>query len=148
MVGSGGLWSTPSSRNWRDAHLDAFATEAEIRRHREAHRPVGAVIVEDKANGPPVIQRLRVNVPGVVEINPQGGKVARMFAVAAEWQAGDWYVDRNAAWTEPFIHQITMFPSAAHDDMADMMSQASAWLCRGSSTPSRSTTRSPGRPFD
>jgi predicted phage terminase large subunit-like protein len=113
-----------------NAHLDAFATEAEIRRQREVHRPISAVIVEDKANGPAVIQRLRVNVPGVVEINPQGGKVARMFAAAAAWQAGDWYVDRNAAWTEPFVQQITMFPSAAHDDQADMMSQAAAWLLK------------------
>ncbi len=72
-------------------------------------------------------QRLKVNVPGVVEINPQGGKAARMFAAAPEWQAGDWYVDRNAAWTELFVQQITMFPNAAQDDMADMMSQASAW---------------------
>jgi phage terminase large subunit-like protein len=53
---------------------------------------------------------------------------SRMFAAAPEWQAGDWYVDRNAAWTEPFVEQITMFPNAAHDDMADTMSQASAWL--------------------
>jgi predicted phage terminase large subunit-like protein len=86
------------------------------------------VLVEDKANGPAVIQRLKVNVPGVIEINPQGGKTARMFAAAAEWQAGDWLVDRNAAWTEPLVEQLTVFPNAAHDDMADMMSQASAWL--------------------
>jgi phage terminase large subunit-like protein len=26
------------------------------------------------------------------------------------------------------VEQITMFPSAAHNDMADMMSQAAAWL--------------------
>jgi predicted phage terminase large subunit-like protein len=109
-------------------HLDAAATEAEIRRQREVHRPVCAVLVEDKANGPAVIQRLKVNVPGVIEINPQGGKVARMFAAAAEWQAGDWFVDRNAAWTEPLVEQLTMFPNAAHDDMADMMTQAAAWL--------------------
>jgi len=100
-------------------HLDAAATEAEIRRQRDAHR---------WANGPAVVQRLKVNLPGVIEINPQGGKIARMFAAAAEWQAGDWFVDRNAAWSEPFIEQITMFPNAAHDDMADAMSQASAWL--------------------
>src|SRR5229473_5974869 len=111
-----------------NAHLDAAATEAEIRRQRDVHRPVCAVLIEDKANGPAVIQRLKVNVPGVVAINPQGGKVARMFAAAPEWQAGDWYVDRNAAWTEPFVEQITVFPNSAHDDMADMMSQASAWL--------------------
>ncbi len=44
------------------------------------------------------------------------------------WQAG--YVDRNAAWTEPFIEQIKTFPNGRHDDEADMMTQASAWLLR------------------
>ena len=39
-------------------------------------------------------------------------------------------MDRNAAWTEPLVEQVTMFPNAAHDDMADMMTQASAWLLR------------------
>jgi predicted phage terminase large subunit-like protein len=111
-----------------NSHLDAAATEAEIRRQRDVHPPIGIVLVEDKANGPAVIQRLKINVPGVIAINPQGGKDGRMYAVAGEWQAGDWYVDRNAAWTEGFIQQITMFPRAAHDDMADMMSQASCWL--------------------
>jgi hypothetical protein len=52
---------------------------------------------------------MKVNLPGVVEINPQGGKIARMFAAAAEWQAGDWYVDRNAAWTEPFWNKSRCF---------------------------------------
>lgn len=113
-----------------NAHLDAAATEAEIRRQRDVHRPVGAVLVEDKANGPAVVQRLRMNVHGVIEINPEGGKTARMFAAAPEWQAGDWYVDRNAAWTEPFIEQITTFPNGRHDDQADMMTQAAAWLLR------------------
>jgi predicted phage terminase large subunit-like protein len=125
-----------------NAHLDAAATEAEIRRQRDVHRPVGAVLIEDKANGPAVVQRLRMNAHGVIEINPQGGKTARMFAAAPEWQAGDWYVDRNAAWTEPFIEPITTFPNAKNDDMADMMSQASAWLIqRDIPTVSFSTVR-------
>ena len=66
----------------------------------------------------------------MIEINPEGGKTARIFAAAPEWQAGDWYVDRNAAWTESFIEQVTMFPNARNDDQADMMTQASAWLLR------------------
>ncbi len=111
-----------------NAHLDAAATEAEIRRQHELHRPVAAVLVEDKANGAAVISRLKANVSGVIEIEPEGGKIARMYATSPEWQAGDWYVERNAAWTEPFLQQITMFPSSRHDDMADMMSQASIWL--------------------
>jgi predicted phage terminase large subunit-like protein len=81
---------------------------------------------------PAVIQRLRVNLPGVVEVNPRGGKIVRMFAVAAEWQAGDWIVSRNAPWIEPFIDQIVGFPASRNDDMADAMSQAAAWLLEAS----------------
>jgi predicted phage terminase large subunit-like protein len=110
-----------------NAHLGMSATEAQIRREREG-RKVSAILVEDKANGSAVIERLRRNLPGVVAVNPEGGKLARFMAAAPEWEAGDWYVDRNAAWTEPLIQQLTTFPNAAHDDMADMMSQASIWL--------------------
>jgi predicted phage terminase large subunit-like protein len=109
-------------------HLDAAATEAEIRRQREVHRPISAVLVEDKANGSAVIQRLKLNVPGVIQINPQGGKIGRMHAVAGEWQAEDWFVDRNAAWTEPLIDQLMMFPNGRNDDMCDSISQAACWL--------------------
>jgi predicted phage terminase large subunit-like protein len=110
-----------------NAHLGMSATEDAIRREREA-RHVNATLVEDKGNGPAIIERLRRNLPGVIAVNPAGGKLARFMAAAPEWEAGDWYVDRNAAWTEPFIQQIITFPNAAHDDMADMMSQASIWL--------------------
>jgi predicted phage terminase large subunit-like protein len=112
-------------------HLDCDGTEALIRRKRAEHPDATCVLVEDKANGPAVVQRLRRNVSGVVEVNPMGGKVARMFAMAPEWQAGDWYVDRTAAWTGPFVEQLTAFPNAAHDDMCDMASQASAYLAGG-----------------
>ena len=129
-------------------HLDAAATEAEIRRQRDVHRPINAVLIEDKANGPAVTQRLKINIPGVVDINPLGGKIARRFAAEPEWQAGDWYVDRNAAWSEPFIEQITMFPNAAHDDMCDMMSQAAAWLLQADTITLSITNAFTCRPFD
>jgi phage terminase large subunit-like protein len=73
---------------------------------------------------------LKLNLPGVMQINPQGGKVARMFAAAAERQVKDWFVDWNVAWTEPLIEQLIMFPNARNDDRADMMSRASAWLLK------------------
>ena len=43
----------------------------------------------------------------VVEINPEDGKHSRMAAAALQWEASDWYVARNAAWTEPLLGQIT-----------------------------------------
>jgi predicted phage terminase large subunit-like protein len=109
-------------------HLDAAATEAEIRRQRNVHRPVRAILVEDRANGPAVIQRLKYDIPGVVEIKPQGGKVARLNAAAPEWQAGDWYIDRRAPWSALFVDQLVTFPAGRHDDMVDMVTQVSSWL--------------------
>lgn len=115
-------------------HLDAGATEEEIKRQRKA-APSGAikglaaaVIVEDKANGTAVIKRLKSVISGVIAIEPEGGKVARMFAASPEWQAGNWFVARNAAWTEPLLEQLLKFPYAAHDDMVDMMTQTCIWL--------------------
>jgi len=75
-----------------------------------------------------VVQLLQANLSGMVAITPQGGKVSRMNAAAVGWQAGDWLLNRNAGWTEPFIEQLLMFPNARHDDQLDMMSQAAVWL--------------------
>lgn len=116
-------------------HLDVDATEIAIRGRLQANlaagRRVSAVLVEDKANGPAVISRLKKKISGVVEVEPEGGKIARFFAAAPEWQSGNWHVDRTAAWCELFIQQLTNFPLAAHDDMCDAMSQASIWLQAG-----------------
>lgn len=113
-----------------NAHLDAAATEAAIRRLRDQYRPISATIVEDKANGPAVIQRLKANIPGVIEINPKGGKLSRMVAAVPEWQAGDWYVDRNAAYTPLLVEQLTTFPASRYDDLVDAMTQAASFLAR------------------
>jgi predicted phage terminase large subunit-like protein len=109
-------------------HLDVTATVAEITRQSQIHQYVRAVLIEDAANGQAVIQLLQSHLANVVAITPQGGKTSRMHAAAVGWQAGDWYVDRNAGWAEPFIEQLMMFPNARNDDQVDMMTQAAVWL--------------------
>jgi predicted phage terminase large subunit-like protein len=112
-------------------HLDLSATEKEILRQRSKH---GATIslIEDKANGPAIIKNLRRKVPGIKAIEPQGGKISRMYASCGEWQTGNWYVDRNAAWCDPFVEHITKFPGIKNDDDVDMMTQAAVHLQRNS----------------
>ena len=39
-------------------------------------------LVEDKANGPAVIQSLRHQIGGLVEVNPEGGKMSRAAAAS------------------------------------------------------------------
>ncbi len=113
--------------NLTNAHLDLPATIRETLRQREEWG-ADTTLIEDKANGPAAIKALRLKVAGVIAINPEGNKISRVFAMSGEWQAGNWYVDRTAAWTEPFIAQLCNFPNAAHDDMVDAVSQAAVYL--------------------
>lgn len=104
-------------------HLDAPATEKETNRQRLVHK-ANKCLIEDKANGPAIIKSMRRTVPGIIAIEPEGGKISRMYASCGEWQSGNWYVARNAAWTEPFVDHITKFPGIKNDDDVDMMTQA------------------------
>jgi predicted phage terminase large subunit-like protein len=108
-------------------HLDAKATELEINRQRLNCR-ASVVLIEDKANGSAIIKSLRYKVPGIVAVNPEGGKMSRMFAASGEMQSNNWYMDRNAAWTEPFVTSMCTFPNAKNDDDVDAWTQACVWL--------------------
>jgi predicted phage terminase large subunit-like protein len=111
-----------------NAHLDLTATENEIRNCHATFGGISATLIEDKANGPSVIRHLRDSIAGVIAINPEGGKMSRMMAAAPEFQAHNWIIERNGPWTNQVITQLTLFPVAKHDDIADAVSQCSIWL--------------------
>jgi len=83
-------------------------------------------LVEDKANGPAVIQSLRHEIPGLVAVVPDGGKVARAQAVSPQVESGNVYLPHPAIapWVEGFIEECTSFPNGKHDDQVDQMTQA------------------------
>lgn len=83
-------------------------------------------LIEDKANGPAVIAALRNTVPGIVPEEPQGSKQARLSAVAPLIEAGNVWLPTSelAPWTDDLIEETAAFPSGAHDDQVDAMSQA------------------------
>jgi len=108
-------------------HLDAPATETEAKRQRDKWKS-SVVLIEDKANGSAIIKSMKRSVPGVVAVEPEGGKFARFMAMCGEWQAGDWYVHRTEAWVEQTIEQLTKFPGVKNDDICDCISQSSIYL--------------------
>lgn len=110
-----------------NGRMDEIKTEKEILRLR-AKWNADTVLVEDKANGPVIIRRLKRLISGVYAVNPEGGKIARLIGCSAEWAAGDWHVPRHAPWTHSFIEQLLVFPNGKHDDMVDTMTQAAVWL--------------------
>jgi len=83
-------------------------------------------LVEDKANGPAVIELLRTKVPGLIAVNPQGGKIVRARAAEPFQESGNLWLPspRIAPWVEDFISRSAQFPNVDRDDEIDAMTQA------------------------
>jgi predicted phage terminase large subunit-like protein len=69
----------------------------------------------------------------MVPIEPQGSKIARVAACSATIEAGNFYVPDPsiAPWVEDYVHELTNFPNAEHDDQVDMTTQALNYWQRG-----------------
>lgn len=116
------------------ARMGFSETLAAVRSLSALHPNATRKLVEDKANGPAVIDMLRKDVPGLVAVNPQGGKEARANAVAPLWESGNVYLPDPsiAPWVTGFVDELLAFPSGRHDDQVDAMTQALLQLYRQS----------------
>jgi predicted phage terminase large subunit-like protein len=73
-----------------------------------------------------VIQMLAHEIPGLLPVNPQGGKIGRAAAVSPLIEAGNVFLPHPdyAPWVNDFIEECLAFPNGAHDDQVDAMTQA------------------------
>ena len=85
-----------------------------------------AKLVEDKANGPAVIATLKNKISGLIPVEPEGGKMARLQAVSPEIEAGNVYLPEPAIapWIHDYVEEFAAFPNGANDDQCDATSQA------------------------
>lgn len=95
-------------------------------------------LVEKKANGAAVIDTLKSEVPGLIPIEPEGGKDVRAAAIQPFIEAGNVWLPAAGFIPAPpgyaptsvddFIGECSAFPNAANDDQVDAMTQALNWL--------------------
>lgn len=109
---------------------DFPAAVAAVRSLSEAWPMTTEKIVEDKANGPAIVSTLRGEIPGIIEVSPEGGKVARANAVAWQIESGNVYLPTPVehAWVHQFVEECSAFPNGVNDDQVDAMTQALARL--------------------
>jgi predicted phage terminase large subunit-like protein len=99
-------------------------------------------LVEDKANGTAIMDALKKTLPGLVPVEPLGGKIARAFAVQPLQEGGNLYLPADgsewiegagskmtwvphfAAWVPDFVTECARFPKGVNDDQVDAMTQA------------------------
>lgn len=105
-------------------HLNMPDTVREIVRLRSLYPKCITTLIEDKANGSAIIQVLRHELFGIIPIEPEGGKVARVNAVAGTIESGNVYLPKYKRFTNDFVEECASFPRGQHDDQVDCMSQA------------------------
>jgi predicted phage terminase large subunit-like protein len=108
-------------------------TKALVRTLRGRHPDASHIYVEDKANGPAVIDDMRDQITGLIAVDPQGGKIARAHAASGDVEAGNvllpQYLDAQGVvlpgreWVPDFIDRMAKFPRIAHDDDVDAFTQ-------------------------
>lgn len=131
------------------ARLSFTATLDAIRGLRTAWPQIGAVLIEDAANGPAVIDTLSREVPGLLAASPDGGKLARAHATTGYVRAGNVYLPHplHRPDIERGLDQLGKFPRGANDDFVDQLTQALLYLfVRSGSTGRAVMTFKPSTP--
>lgn len=108
------------------ARMSFTKTVKEVVALRTAHPRIKEILIEDKANGPAVIDTLKASVPGILPIEPDGSKLARAHAVTSYWEAGNVWLPHPDLfpWVKDLVAELTAFPAAANDDQVDALTQA------------------------
>lgn len=108
------------------AQLDYPATKKVVRNLAEKYPQCRLHLVEDAANGPAIIADLRNSVSGLVAVTPKGSKESRAHAVAGDVEAGNVWLPspKRAPWIGEAVDELSSFPNAKNDDVADSLTQA------------------------
>lgn len=112
-------------------HMGLLATCEAIVALRDKWRPTMAAaglatietIIEDKANGPAIIELLQSKVDGLKAIIPKGSKESRCQAISPLVESGNVWLPEGASWIPDFFDELSTFPAAEYDDQADSLSQ-------------------------
>lgn len=82
------------------------------------------ILIEDKANGPAIINTLKKKVSGIVPITPRESKTARAYSVTPFFEAGNVFYKNTLPHLNDTVEELAAFDNSAHDDTVDAMTQA------------------------
>lgn len=89
-----------------------------------------AKVVENKANGPAIVDLLKKKIAGMVEFNPKGSKEERALSTTPYFEAGNIYfpTPETHPWVNDLIRDLLMFPKGLYKDTVDALVQGILYL--------------------
>lgn len=100
----------------------SFPETLDVIRSYYSKYPIVQCLIENKANGPAVIQVLSQQFNGIKPITPGRSKIARAGAIAPYAEAGKVFVAKGKMGDE-FLDRLERFPATGTDDSVDAFSQ-------------------------
>lgn len=131
---AGQVWGVfESSYYLIDAYLERLDFVASCQKIIEtsALYPGCGILIEDKANGPAVMSMLETKLPGLVPVEPKGGKDSRLNAVSPLFEGRNVFLPLGHAVAETLATSLVTFPVGTHDDDVDACTQALTYLHEG-----------------
>ena len=110
--------------------MDFVRTRQAIQEMTRKYPQATAKLVEDKANGPAIIQSLRDHISGIISRTPTDSKSGRLNFASPLFEAGNIFLPERATWVGDFVQELLHFPNAANDDQVDACTQALGYLHR------------------
>ena len=110
--------------------MDFTESVAAVRTLSGKWKSARAKVVENKANGPAIVNTLKKEIPGMVEFNPKGSKEERAMSVTPYFEAGNIHFPDPKAnpWVEDLIRDLLMFPKGEYKDTVDALVQGILYL--------------------
>lgn len=108
----------------REKRSFSDSVRAVVRMRRD--RPGATVLIEDKANGPAIIETIKSKLDRVIAVEPDGSKEARAHAVTDTIEAGDVYLPHPDIfpWVRGYLLELSQFNKGTFDDQVDATTQA------------------------
>lgn len=91
------------------------------------------ILIEDKANGPALIDTLKESIPGIIPVAARGSKEERLHAVSSYFEAGNVWLP-NTSWIQGYTEELVSFPNAPYSDQVDTTTQVLARYAKKTKT--------------
>jgi predicted phage terminase large subunit-like protein len=118
------------ARRGRWSYADA---KKELPKFRDAWPSVGAILVEEAANGAAILSDLKGEIRGLIGVPATKSKELRMELVAPLFEAGNVWLPHPAIapWVAGYVEELVDFPHGESNDLGDSTSQALDRFRRG-----------------
>jgi predicted phage terminase large subunit-like protein len=103
--------------------MDFSRTVDIVKEFASRYPQTGKTLIEGKANGSALYSVLKGKLSGLIKVEPDGGKRARVESISGEIEAGNIYLPERsrAPWIDEFECECADFPNGKHDDQVDAM---------------------------